>query len=65
MSKLIRDLTYKELKKADLLKRVALNEEDFERSKFLREEQNKAHEKWEFLKKLNIALENINVSRET
>lgn len=64
MSRNIRELAYKEILKYNLLKRAALDEKDFNKTIQLRKEQKKHHNKWEFLKNLNIALER-KVSRET
>lgn len=64
MSRNIRELAYKEILEYNLLKRAAFEEKDFNKIIKLRKEQSEHHNKWEFLKNLNIAIEQ-KVSRET
>lgn len=66
MSRLIRELANEERKKSEFLKKMSIMEDDFEKGMMLKDEQNKAFLKFNFLRKLNKELEKVNnVSRET
>lgn len=60
MSRLVREIAYKESKKLRELKKASREESDFEKAKKLRALKEESLKKWKFLKTLNATMEKKN-----